>query len=65
MDGVESGFALDVDQMLEVPTDDVGDGVSRGNGDVAGVIAVFGRDNFLQHVAFRQFFVLGAKSLSG
>lgn len=55
IDGVEPGFPLDIDQMLEVPTDDVRDGMGDGNGHMPGIIVILDRNHLLVHVEVGQF----------
>ena len=62
---VEPGFALDVDQVFEVPTHEVFDLRDGADGDVARVVGVFGREDVAAHVGGGEAFGFGADAEDG
>jgi len=50
IDGVETGFAPDVDEVFEVPAHEVLEPGHGADGDMRGVVGLFGRDDALAQV---------------
>ncbi len=55
IDCIKPRLAAHVDQVFKIPTDNVRNCMGDSDGDMPGIIDIFGRDHFLFHIKLGQF----------